>query len=814
MVRGVRFWLRWSLRDLRQRWLLVLSLALVVALATGVGAGLGSMESWRVRSNDASYALLRMHDLRVTLTAEGSVPAGALAAATAEIPDRNLVAATQERLIVPTQVDASQPGHPVLVPGKLVGVPLTGMGSRIDSRFVQKGRDLGPSDGGQAVAVVEGNFASYQGLPIPTDARLPGGLEITLVGQVLQPEQFLVTRPGAAFGAESGYAVLYAPLSTVQRLSGRNGQVNELVLALAPGADPTRVTQELRTTFASQLPSVGVTITRRADEDAYRILYEDARNDQRMVSVFAWLLLAGAAFASFNLVSRVVESQRRELGIAMALGVGPARLALRPLAFAAEVALLGVAAGIGVGLVFNEMFRGALEDLLALPVWTTPLLPGVYARAATLGLAVPLLAAAYPVFRAVRVPPVAAIRVGSLTAAGGGLAPLLERLRLPGSSLAKMPVRNVARTPRRTLMSLLGIAAVITILVALAGLFDSFNRALAASHDEALHGNAQRMTATLTGMEPADGRVVHAIAASSTVAAVEPTLVLPVTLRRGNASVDASIELLDPAGGVWHPRITRGAFTRASTGIVLASRAASDLGVRVGDTVTLVHPVRSGPTTLAMAASEVEVAALHANPLRGLAYMAYGRAGLFGLAGAANTVELSPRGSPAALTRALFAVPGVASVESGAAVPDALHTYMDEFLAILRITQAVTLILALLIAFNTTSISSEERRREHATMLAFGTPLRRAVGNTVVESVLIGTLGTIAGVGLGLALLGWIINVVSRDTFPELGLQVTLSAQSLAVAATLGIVAVAAAPLLGVRRLKGMDLPATLRVVE
>ncbi|HEX6662516.1 MAG TPA: hypothetical protein VF025_02485, partial [Gaiellaceae bacterium] len=342
MVSGARFWLRWSLRDLRQRWLLVLTLALVVALATGVGAGLGSMERWRLRSNDASFALLRMHDLRVSLTAEGSVGAGSLTAAVRAIPHHSLLAATQERLITPTQIVASGQRHTVPVPGKLVGVPLTGAGSRIDSRFVQKGRDLQPADEGQAVAVVESNFAAYHGLPIPSDARLPGGRRVRLVGQVLQPEQFLVTRPGAQFGAESGYAVLYAPLTTVQALSGRPRQVNELVLTLAAGADPTLVERELRQTLASRLPKIGVTITRKVDEDAYRILYKDARNDQRMVSVFAWLLLAGAAFASFNLVSRVVESQRREIGIGMALGVAPLKLAIRPLAFAAEIALLGV----------------------------------------------------------------------------------------------------------------------------------------------------------------------------------------------------------------------------------------------------------------------------------------------------------------------------------------------------------------------------------------------------------------------------------------------------------------------------------------
>lgn len=813
-MRALRFWLRWSLRDLRRRWALVLTLASVVALATGVGAGLGSMERWRLDSNDASFALLRMHDLRVSLAAGGSVDAGTLAATVATIPHARDVAATQERLLAPTQVDVSTPGRTILVPGKLVGVPLARPGSGIDARFVQKGRDLRPADDARAVAVVEGNFGDHYALALPADARLAGGGSVRLVGQVLQPEQFLVTRPGTDFGAEAGYAVLYASLPTVQRLSGRAGQVNELVLALAPGADAALAEREVRSAFATRLPSVGVTITPRANEDVHRVLYRDARSDQRMVDVFAWLLLAGAAFASFNLVSRVVESQRREIGIGLALGVPPARLAIRPLLFAAEISLLGVAAGIGVGLFFNTLFRSALQDLLSLPVWETPLLPGAYARAAALGLAVPLLAAAYPVLRAVRVRPIDAIRVGSVTAGGEGLAPLLERLRIPGSSVAKMPFRNVARTPRRTLMSLLSIAAVITILVGLGGVFDSFDRALVASREESLHGNTQRMTATLAAIEPASGATVRAIAASAAVAAAEPALVLPVVLRSGGTSIEASVELLDPAGAVWRPRLTRGAFTSASDGIVLADRAARDLGLRVGDVLTLEHPVRSGARSFRTVASGVELAGVHANPLRGLAYMASARAGLFGLAGAANAVELRPSGDPGALTRALLAVEGVAYVEPGSAIPDAVASYMDEFLVIVRITQAVALLLAVLIAVNTTSIATEERRREHATMLAFGTPVRRVAGNAVVESALIGLLGTLAGVGLGLAVLSWIVNVVSRDTYPELGLPVTVAAGSLAIAVVLGVVAVALAPLLGLRRLRRMDVPATLRVVE
>ena len=546
-MRRLRFWLRWSLRDLRQRWVLVLTLAVVLALATGVSAGLGSMETWRLRSNDTSFARLRMHDLRVTLTAEGSVEAGALATAAAAIPHSGLIAATQERLIVPTQVDASGTDGSVLVPGKLVGIPLAGADSGIDTRFTQKGRDLRPSDAGKAVAVVEGNFGEYHGLPIPTGARIAGGQRLRVVGQVLQPEQFLVTRTGADFGAEAGYAVLYTSLATVQSLSGRQGQVNELVLTLTPGAGPDIVEAELRESIAQRLSGVGVTFTRKADEDVHRILYEDARSDQRWstsspgcssqvprsppsTSSPGWSSRNGARSAS------AWHSASRRPGSRSARSSSPPRSRCSASWAGSGSGWSSTSSSAAPSRTSSRSPSGRLRSFRAstrAPLYSD--------------LAVPLLAAAYPVARAVRVRPVDAIRVGSLTAAGAGLAPVLERLPLPGSSLAKMPFRNLARTPRRTLMSLLGIAAVITILVALAGVFDSFNRALAASHDEALYGNRQRMTATLATITPTTGPVVQAIVSSPAVAAAAPTLVLPVTLRSKRAAFEATLQLLDPS---------------------------------------------------------------------------------------------------------------------------------------------------------------------------------------------------------------------------------------------------------------------------
>jgi hypothetical protein len=54
-------------------------------------------------------------------------------------------------------------------------------------------------------------------------------------------DRFIVTAPGANFGAESAFAVVFARLATAQRLARAPGRVNQLVVRLRPGADVAAV---------------------------------------------------------------------------------------------------------------------------------------------------------------------------------------------------------------------------------------------------------------------------------------------------------------------------------------------------------------------------------------------------------------------------------------------------------------------------------------------------------------------------------------------------------------------------------------------
>ena len=794
----------------------MLAIALVIAIGTGMFTGLGSLETWRKRSNDESFALLNAHDLKVTLAESSFARAGELRRAVGSLPSDLRVAGAEERLVVPTQVDASRPDRTVLVPGALVGVAVTARGRPIDGIAAERGRGLRARDARSPVAVVESGFAEQAGLPTKATIRIAGGGRLRTIGQGTSPEYFLVTRPGGGEfgGAESRFAVLFVPLGVAQAASGHPGAVNELLVNLPAGADAEAAAAPVERALDQRLPELGVTVETLADEPAHRVLYKDAEGDQRIYAIFSWLILAGAAFACFNLASRVVEAQRREIGVGMALGVTPRELAVRPLLLGAEIALLGALLGLALGLLVRAPLRTALEDLLPLPVIVTPFESTVFLRGALIGLLLPLLATALPVWRAVRVQPIEAIRVGFRSAKGGGLAPLLRRLRLPGGSLGQMPARNVLRAPRRTLMTVLGIAAVIAALVSMLGLIDSFLRTVDRSEQELAGNTPSRVEVALDSFHPRGSEEIRQLAADPNVAAAEPRMAVPAELSAGGSNFDVSLQLVDYESRMWRPTVSDGPADRG--GMLLAEKAAGDLGVGAGDSVMLRHPRRIGATTFETVQTRVRVAGLHPDPFRTAAYMDTSRASLLGLEGLANRVHVvpAPGSSLDEVQRALFADSGVVSVEAVTANTQLMEERIDDFLGVLRVIEAFVLLLAVLIAFNSSSISADERAREHATMFAFGVPVPAAARLAVTEGLLMGIAATALGVAAGLALTDWVVHGVVPDTFPDIGLVVSLSTGSLAAAMLLGTAAVALAPLFTARRMRRMDVPSTLRVVE
>jgi putative ABC transport system permease protein len=811
------FVLRWALRDLRRRWPQVVVIALIISIGTGVYAALGSTSTWRRESNDASFGLLHMYDLRVRAAAGTDAASGEMLAVLDDLPDPSMVATAEERLVVPTQVDASTGDETILVPGRIVGMDVSNGGPDVNDVYVGEGagRDLVAGDDGAPVALLEWNFAHYYDVRPGREVRVAGDLPVEAVGIGMAPEYFFVMTEEGGFFAEAGFAALFTSLTTAQDLAGRPGRVNDLVLTLAPGTDPEAAATALEEAFATSAGGLGVSVMRTEDEDAYRVLYDDIESDQLFWNVIAALILAGATFGAFNLSSRMVEAQRREIGIGMALGWSRWRLAVRPLLVGAQIALLGAVFGVGMGLVVMTALGPVYESFLPLPVWHTDFQPATFARGAALGFVLPLLATAWPVWRAVRVMPVDAISTAHRTSRSG-LAPLLRRLRWPVSAFRRMPLGNVLRTPRRTLLTALGIGAAITTLVAVLGLLDSFTATMDGHDREMLADHPDRMLVALDGLTTEDGAQVDAVREASSVGEASPVLRSgAVLMAPGRDDVDVVLEAVDLESDLWAPTASDGSLPVDRPGIVVSRKAADDLGLAPGDTVTMQH-IALEEGGLALVRSPVEVAAVHPGAFRFNAYVDRSQLAAFGVAGAVNSLYVVPAAGQDTddVARELFHLPGVASAQPLAATSQLVEDTLDEFGQVFRVLEVFILVLAVLIAYNATSINADERARERATLFAFGLPLRRVVVLETVEGLLIGALGTAVGIGAGTLVVRWLATTTMARTMPEVGMQVAVSGATLVAAVVLGVLAVGIAPLLTLRRLRRMDIPGTLRVVE
>ncbi|MCQ3928836.1 MAG: hypothetical protein DPW16_00125 [Chloroflexi bacterium] len=817
---NLKFWLKWSYRDARERWLQVLAIAVILALGTGVYSAFGKQKEWRIESLDKSMAMLAMYDLQLELTEGSYLESAALESALADVEGVRVV---ETRLLVPTLVDASKEGETILYPGRLIGVDLSDGGPHISRLNITEGSGLTEADAGTNKVIMDYLFTNYRKLSPGDSVKIAGDIELDFVGRGQIPENMMIIPgTGGFMENENTFAVMYMSRDTVQQISGREGLINNAVFLLDKGADPDAVIHDIKQVMAAQFADTGFNLTKKEDDQVYNAMYTDARGDQRFWNIVAGLFLIGAAMATFNLAGRIVESQRRQIGIGMALGIKRHWLALRPILLGLQIAAVGTILGLGFSYLFGQALLGIFKDFYPLPYWGRLFYIESYLRASVLGVMVPIIATLFPVWRAVRVQPVDAIQTGYLVAKGGGLSYLMEYVPLPGKSYMQMPFRNILRSPWRSLMTILGVSIAIMLLVAMAGLLDTFNRTILRGSSFYTESYPDRLDVVLDNFYPItsqhisdlqqleqDGRPLFSKVDIGLVIAGE-------YVNSDDEEMLAVIGLYDPTTALWQPTLEEGNLPDGERGIVISEKAAQDLGVEVGETVRISLPVREGLLSYRMEEMDIPVIGIHDNPLRMQAYMSMNQAELMNMAGLANTVTLYPAEgvTTAQMRRVMFAQPGVVSVQAVKDIAQSFEESIEIFNTVLVMIQGVVVLLAFLIAFNSTTINVDERMREIATMFAFGLRIRTVTRMQVVENIVTGLFGTILGVVFGYMVIVWMMESQIKDMVPDIQFNVYIASGTLLTAAVLGILVVGLTPLLSIRKMLRMDIPSTLRVME
>lgn len=189
------------------------------------------------------------------------------------------------------------------------------------------------------------------------------------------------------------------PLATVQALAGRSGEVTTIPVTVKLGASPKLVARRLERAFpgvtAITEPGQAVKV-----DTSSRLIIQSGW-------IFSLLALIVGGIAVTNTMAMSVLERVGEIGLLRAVGWRGGRIALLILSEAAGIGLIALACGLLLGWAGAVAFtdRGALSSLVQ-PQFTA----GVFAWALGFALAVGLLGASYPAWRAIRLTPIEALR--------------------------------------------------------------------------------------------------------------------------------------------------------------------------------------------------------------------------------------------------------------------------------------------------------------------------------------------------------------------------------------------------------------------
>ena len=189
------------------------------------------------------------------------------------------------------------------------------------------------------------------------------------------------------------------PLRVAERLDGRPGEVTTVAVAVQPGRRGTEVAKSLERRFPGTVAVTEPSQAIKVDTSSRLIV-----DTGWIISLLA--LIVGGIGVTNTMAMSVVE-RFREIGILRAVGWRTWRIGALIVGEALGISVLALGIGLGLGVLAAHVFSDSTStSTLVRPDFTG----GVFAWGLAFALGVALIGAAYPMWRAVRLSPIEALR--------------------------------------------------------------------------------------------------------------------------------------------------------------------------------------------------------------------------------------------------------------------------------------------------------------------------------------------------------------------------------------------------------------------
>lgn len=523
---------------------------------------------------------------------------------------------------------------------------------------------------------------------------------------------------------------------------------------------------------------------------AYVSYDSDSAKVGAIAKVFPLFFFLVAALVSSTTMTRMVEEERGQIGLLKALGYSNSAIASKFLSYAAAASALGSVVGLPIGLtIFPYVIYNAYGSAYYLPqmqftntVFISILSAGLIFLAiivATTGALIATLRDRSAVLMRPKAPP-------------AGKRILLERVTFIWRKLPftwKVTSRNLFRYKKRLFMTLLGVAGCTALLVAALGIRDSIGGITQIQFNE-----IQTYELSLTLRKPEDlstnedllellrdPRYVEKYAAFHSETGVilgdSENLDVYVVAPEDLTSLPEFIN--------FHHRTDKKSITLESDSVILTEKAASLLGVKPGDTITL----RDGENQEV----QLRVGGVMENYLFNYVYItqehfekAFGRECSFSsLYVRTNPDNLNTDAARDDYASQLISTGSVVGAVYNSSLTSVFDSVLDSIDYIVILIAFCAAALALVVLYNLTNINITERQKELATLKVLGFQRGELSAYIFREGIILTLLGSLAGLALGRVLLTFIVLVIEMSNI-MFGRSIAVPSYLIAFTVTMG----------------------------
>lgn len=693
------------------------------------------------------------------------------------------------------------------IPGMALPIPAQAL-SLSDQRdqalndiYLSRGRHI--AQGREDEIILLNAFAHHHGL-LPGDsiaATINGSRRrLHIVGLAQSPEFLYSAPPGEMMSDDGRFAVVWMSRRAMEAAYDLRGAFNEALLATASDANQALILSTCKRILDHYGGHVAYSL---ADHVSDRFIQEEIAGLKVSSKTLPPIFLAVAAFLLNIVVSRMVQSEREQIGLLKAFGYSSYEIGGHYLKFSLIIASSGAVVGSLLGVLAGHRLVEVFMLYYKFPFLVFHLDPG----AAAIGFTISVLAAAsggiFVLREVFRLTPAVAMRPAAPRDYSRAVQ-FGRTMRRVLDQPSRMILRRLLRQPGRACLAVLGIAAGMALSVAMLGAMSGFDRSVVINFEIIDRSDMQ-----IHFVEPLSVKALSELKRMPGIIDIEGFRHVPAVLRHQRYSYRGAVSGLPSS-----PRLQRAidsdmkSIYVRSDGVVLAKALAKILHISAGEILSIELSEGRRPV--------IEV------PVVGIANSLFGAPAYMEL-NAINRALKEPDKISGAYARIdrnhaetlyieLKNMPTVAGVSVKDEARTSFQNMLDNGAGVTRyIMTAVAGIICFGIVYNSARIAFAERERDLASLRVIGF----SRGETAY--VLLGELAiiTVAALLLG-SLIGYYLAHAIAEGFSTDLYQIpaTVTTENLGSAAIAVLIASGFSAWLLIRDINRLDLIAALKTRE